>query len=165
MMKRILSLLILLNLSFFAVAQEKVINDKLAIGLELGFKPGDANRNSRGELLGINLQYERGLSKTFFITGSAGYLLGNGAAGLIPLKGGVKYLFHPNIYATAETGVILHFASVGNMGSLVLSPGMGFRIPVSSKSSIDLGLRYDRWQINKEKQRYMSIRLAYTFVN
>jgi hypothetical protein len=162
MMKHFCILLILLNLSFFAAAQEKVINDKLAIGLELGFKPGEKHRNNRDGLFGINLQYERAVSKSIFITGSAGYLLGNGAAGILPLKGGVKYLFHPNIYATVEAGTMI-VPSGGVDLSLVLSPGMGFRIPVSSESSIDLGFRYDRWLLKPEKWNLMSIRLAYAY--
>lgn len=128
----------------------------------MGFKPGDKYRNNRHGLLGINLQYERTLSKTFFITGSAGYVPGNGAAGILPLKGGLKYLFHPNIYATAEAGVML-LPSGALEPSLIFSPGMGFRIPVLSESSIDLGFRYDSWQLKPEKWSLMSVRLAYAY--
>ena len=160
-MKQIFTFFLFLNLSFLAAAQN-ITNDKLAIGLELGFKLGEKHRNNRDGLLGLNLQYERAVSKSIFITGSAGYLLGNGAAGILPLKGGVKYLFHPIIYATAEAGTMI-VPSGGLVLSLVLSPGMGFRIPVSSQSSIDLGLRYDRWQLKPEKWHLMSIRLAYAY--
>ncbi|MCY1534298.1 hypothetical protein D9M68_696640 [compost metagenome] len=161
----ILAIIICFSLS--SVAQNSHTINKMSLGLDFGFPAGDANNGVL--LLGLNLQYEYPVSQSTSLTGSAGYSFqfstgkGGSSNGNLPLKIGGKQYLNQNLYVTAETGVIFNLISYGQTTSFAFSPGLGLSLPTPTKSSIDLGLRYEKWVNPDSPLSFFALRAAYAF--
>ncbi len=127
----------------------------------------------------VEPEFEAGVSKNFGITVTAGYtsfyykkdikdgLEALGAdtdpVGYVPVKAGGKYYFgaSQNLYAEAEVGASIGIKK-GSETSFIYAPGIGVSFPVSNKSAIDAGVRYESW--NKDGAfNQVGIRIAYKF--
>lgn len=80
-----------------------------------------------------------------------------------PVKAGAKYYFLENFYAAAEAGATIT-TEENRTTSFVYVGGLGSSFEVSSKSSIDVGLRYETWALSaKSKDTFVGLRAAYCF--
>jgi hypothetical protein len=155
-----------------SVAQtETGSKNKLGIGLEFGLPLGDF-----GDVYSIGFggagKFERSVSKSFAVTVTAGYtslyykkdVIDADPQGFIPVKAGGKYYFGAaqNIYLEGEVG-----ASIGTGDGaetvFAYAPGVGISFPVSNKSAIDAGIRYESWNYDVKALNQVGIRVAYKF--
>lgn len=152
--------------------------NKLGIGLEFGLPMGDAG-DSYSIGFGGAGKFEAGVSKNFGITVTAGYTnfyikkdikdvleaagFDTDPAGFIPVKAGGKYYFGAtqNFYAEGEVGAAIG-TQKGSEASFIYAPGIGISFPVSNKSAIDAGARYESW-VNDGSFNQIGIRIAYKF--
>lgn len=143
---------------------------KLGIGAEFAFPTGDFGKGSDFGY-GGSLLYQHPVAPNLNLTGSAGYLnfeskeipgIGKLNAGFIPVKVGARYFLAENIYVNGELGASFATGSNNSGTAFVYSPGVGVEFPVSDKSSIDLGGRYEGWS-NNGTLSFIGVRAAFNF--
>jgi hypothetical protein len=171
--------------SFGANAQSKTSTTtdsgiKLSIGVDAGIPVGKFN-DAYNWNLGGSVQADIPVAKQVFVTVNAGYnnLFGKDIANtsakytdiqLIPVKAGLKYFPIENFYIQGEAGA----AFVANKNSLGVSktalfayaPQVGVQFPVSGKSFIDAGVRFEGNSplvTNGNNLNFIGLRLAYGF--
>lgn len=129
--------------------------NKLGIGLEFGLPLGDFGDEYSIAFGGAG-KFERKVSKQFGVTVTAGYTslyfkknlvegwFDEDAVGVVPIKAGGKYYFGAaqNIYLEGEVGALIDIG-VAQL-DFIYSPGIGISFPVSDKSAIDAGVRYEK---------------------
>ena len=180
-MKKLLgSLVLIISLSFSALAQDEGPKYKVSLGGEFLYVIGNAVEfHNVG--YGASLQGEYKLSPKLNVTASGGYIsLGvsklyndiyspwlNGSVKspiLYPVKAGLKYKFHKKIYAAAEAGAAIAEPNAVRGTSFAYAGGLGTNFEVSSKSSIDVGIRYEGWSLNTNNTySFVGLRAAYVF--
>jgi len=179
MKKLVLSFSLLIGLFLSATAQESDSKYKVSLGPEYLYTFGDvAEFYSMG--YGASLQGELKLTPKLSVTASGGYLTLSvsklykqvvepwGAEPqntiIYPAKAGLKYSLFKNIYAAAEAGAAISPNEVARATSFAYAGGLGTSFAVSSKSSLDLGLRYEAWSLNaNDTYSFIGIRAAYVF--
>lgn len=179
MKKIILSFLMTAVLGFSAFAQQHDQKIKVSIGAEYLHPFGDFTEYySMG--YGASLQGEYKVSPQLSATLSGGYTilainklykgiyspwgvdLKNSV--FYPVKAGLKYDLHKHIYAAAEAGASISKDQNMRATSFAYAGGLGTKFEISSKSSIDLGLRYEAWSLNSNNTySFVGIRAAYVF--
>jgi len=175
MKKLLLSLALITGFGLAANAQTERALRKLSLGADFGIPIGDFSKDRI--LVGGSLLYEHPISQSFSLTGSVGFLskqlTGDTKAEFkasgwptsvsnIPVKAGGKYYFGRYFYATAELGAAFTTSSGGGVG-FIYAAGIGSSFSISKKSSIDLGVRYENWSYNAGTDRFIGLRVAYSF--
>lgn len=179
-MKRILlSFSLIAGLIFSALAQQQDPNFKVSVGGEFLYAVGDVTKFYDFGY-GASLQGEYKLSPKLSATASGGYVIlavsklyeaiyspwgvkfDNST--FYPVKGGLKYKFHPNFYAAGEAGAAISKNQAVRATSFAYAGGLGAAFPFSSKSSLDVGLRYEAWALStKDVYSFVGLRAAYVF--
>ncbi|WEK18366.1 MAG: hypothetical protein P0Y49_16370 [Candidatus Pedobacter colombiensis] len=167
-MKKLLLLTAVAGLFAFTSVNAQTKTPTLGIGAEFGFPVGtfgDAFNLGYGGAL----MYQHPVAPSLNLTGSAGYTVfklksdfGGGTTGAIPVKAGARYFFGENFFVGAELGAAFS-TETGGSTAFVYSPGIGVNFPVSDKSSIELGGRYEGWSANSTTSGFIGLRLAYNF--
>jgi hypothetical protein len=170
-MKKITLAILSIAISFGAFAQKE--DDKklhFSIGPEVGFATGDFSlTHSVG--FGATGQAEYNVGTGTDITFTVGYLsyvgksAGSGikfkAAGILPLKAGVKYVLTGSLYGAAQLGVGIF--NNGGGSAFAYTPMIGYEFSTNSGKAIDASLKYDGYSKNSANLGSVGIRLAYIF--
>lgn len=175
MKKLLLSLALITGFGLVANAQTQDAVRKLSIGAEFGISTTDFSKDRIK--VGGSLLYEHPIAASFSLTGSVGYLSNTLKGdtrteykasgwptnfGIVPVKFGGKYYFARHFYAAAEVGAAFETSQVGGVGFLY-GVGIGSSFSVSKKSSLDIGLRYESWSYKPGTDRFIGLRVAYSF--
>jgi len=90
---------------------------------------------------------------------------------IMPFLPGIKYFITDKFYASGAVGMVIGINNAAN--HFALSPGIGFLIPFSEKSKIDISLKLigvptgysfpENIFLNKGGYSYLTFRLAYLF--
>jgi len=152
-------------------------------GIETGLSTGSFNDTHKANL-GGSIQAAYQIDQSTYLTLSAGYTdffgkdkvfnSSQSAADLhyLPVKLGLKYFPLLGFYVQGEAGAafILNKSDLGydRAADFVYSPQIGVQFPVSDKSFIDLGLRYEGTTKYKDdadysKVNFFGLRVAYAF--
>lgn len=126
---------------------------KLGVALETGIPVGDAE-DVYAVGLGGSAKLEIPISQPFAATVTAGYMsmlvkdeledaLGENRE-FIPIKAGAKYYFSKNFFGEGELGASIS-TEEGEDVAFAYAPGIGFSFPVSDRTAIDAGVRYEGW--------------------
>ena len=151
---------------------------KLSIGVDAGIPTGSFN-NAYNWNLGGSVQADIPVVKQLFVTVNAGYdnFFGKTTGGasatniqLIPVKAGLKYFVIDNLYIQGEAGAsfVANKSTLGVTNSTLFAyaPQVGVQFPVSGKSFIDAGVRFEGNSAlvdNGKTLNFIGLRLAYGF--
>lgn len=136
-----------------------------SIGLEAGLPVGNTS-NFYNVAIGGSLKYEAPIATGTNFTLTAGYTSFQGktigavkipAAGLIPVKAGIKHFFADAFYGEAQVGAAFSTQSGGGT-AFAYSPGIGYKF----SDVIDLGVRYEGWSKNGTTSQ-IAARLGFSF--
>ncbi|PST81848.1 hypothetical protein C7T94_17865 [Pedobacter yulinensis] len=169
-MKKLFLLTALAGLLSFGASAQTTAGNKLGVGLEFGLPVGDWSDGMNIGFGGSGIMHIPISSSKLYGTINAGFINFkskevNGFTydyGAIPLKAGIKYYFVPNFYGAAELGAAIG-TNDGASTAFAYSPGIGVDFPVSDKTSIDLGARYEAWSANSVTNGFVGIRAAFNF--
>ena len=163
---------IVIALLFSTSTYAQRASSKLGIGIDFAFPQGDFGSNVNYGV-GPSVLFQSPIKTNLNFTVNVGYLRFNGDAvfanvkyreGFIPLKAGLRYFFSENIYGSAEAGVAISSASGSGSGTaFAYSPTLGVEFPVSSKGSIDAGIRYEGWSRSNGTRSFIGLRAGYNF--
>ena len=119
-------------------------------------------------------KFEIPITSSFYGTATAGFIsfytknrdaggnINNSNKSYIPVKAGGKYYLSPLLYTEVELGVSFGIQEdSGN--SFAWAPGFGIAYPITRKSAIDAGIRYEKWSRNGSNLNQIGIRVAYQF--
>ncbi|MDB5031938.1 hypothetical protein [Mucilaginibacter sp.] len=151
---------------------------RFGVGVEGGLVTGNAHNYSNTELGGTaRLQY--GLSNNLALTLTSGYYNFFGkqqpnstvnyqSLGMVPIKGGIKAFFTPNLYFGAEVGAGIETKTFLPQGvnqdfvakdtKLIVSPALGY-----ASKHWDVGVRYENFSGQSNNYGLVGLRLAYGF--
>jgi hypothetical protein len=155
---------------------------RLSIGVDAGVPTGKLS-DAYNWNLGGSVQADIPVASQLFVTVNAGYnnLFAKNIAGttvspadiqLLPVKAGLKYFPVNNFYIQGEAGAAfaLNKADVGydNAAAFIYAPQVGIQFPLSGKSYLDAGVRYEASTkftstVNASKVNFFGLRLAYAF--
>jgi hypothetical protein len=166
-MKKIsLAIVALVILGLNANAQTEGAVQKLSIGADIALPTTEGSKNIL--LAGGSVYYEHPIAKSLNLTGSLGYLSmfsteknASGSLGFTSIKLGGKYYFGKNYYGALQAGATIQ--REGGIGYFAYSPSLGASFSVSSRSSLDFGLRYENWSKDGGSLGLMGLRIAYAF--
>ncbi|MGG9961014.1 hypothetical protein [Ferruginibacter sp. SUN106] len=141
-----------------------------SVGPEIGFAVGNfSNTHSVG--VGATIQGDFNIATSTNFTLTTGYLsyagksAGSGikfkAAGIIPLKAGIKYFLSQGFYGAAQLGA--GFFNNGGGTALAYTPMLGYEFDTKSGKAVDASLKYDGYSINGSGLGSVGVRLAYRF--
>ncbi|NOT90379.1 hypothetical protein [Ferruginibacter sp.] len=141
-----------------------------SVGPEVGFATGDFNvTHSVG--VGATVQAEYNVGGTSNVTLTTGYMSYAGksagagikfkAAGIIPLKVGLKYFLSEGFYGAAQIGA--GFFNNGGGTAFAYTPMIGYEFNAKSGQAIDAGLKYDGYSKNGSGLGSVGVRIAYKF--
>ena len=161
------------GIAFFsgAFAQKETDNSfRFSVGPEIGFATGDFNiTHSVG--IGATVQGEFNVFTGTNLTLTTGYIsyagksAGSGikykAAGILPLKAGVKYFLSEGFYGAAQLGA--GFFNNGGGTAFAYTPMLGYEFNTKSGKAVDASFKYDGYSINKATLGSIGFRLAYRF--
>jgi len=164
------------GIAFFsgAFAQKETENNfRFSVGPEFGFAIGKFNTtHSIG--IGGTIQGEYNVSagaNATNITLTTGYISYAGksagagikfkAAGILPLKAGVKYFLSEGFYGAAQLGA--GFFNNGGGTAFAYTPMVGYEFNTKSGKAVDASLKYDGYSINSSTLGSIGFRLAYRF--
>jgi hypothetical protein len=165
--------LAIVAIAIFSAAFAQKGDDKrlhFSVGPEVGFATGDFNiTHSVG--FGATAQAEYNVGTGTDITFTAGYLsyagrsAGSGikfkAAGILPLKAGVKYTLVKSLYGAAQLGVGIFNNNGGS--AFAYTPMVGYEFSTNSGNAVDASLKYDGYSKSNLNWGAVGIRLAYIF--
>lgn len=155
----------------------------LSIGVDAGIPTGSLSDGYNWNL-GGSVQADLPVAQNLFVTVNAGYdnfygkknVYGTSLSApniqLLPVKAGLKYFLVPNIYVQGEAGAAfaLNKSKVGfdKSAAFVYAPQIGIQFPISGKSYIDAGVRYEATTkfnsaIDNSKINFVGLRVAYAF--
>lgn len=175
--------LVLAAFSFGAKAQTTTTTTtnsgiKLSIGVDAGIPVGSFNDYYNWNL-GGTIQADFPIAKQLFVTVNAGYdnFFGKTINNvdvtniqLIPVKAGLKYFVFQNLYVQGEAGAsfVANKSDIGAQKSTLFAyaPQVGVQFPISNKSFIDAGIRFDgnsSYVDNGKSLNVIGLRLAYGF--
>lgn len=158
-MKKLLFVAVLVTAFTMTNAQDF----KIGGGINLAVPVSNMGGTSIGA--GVDLLGQIGLSENFAITVDAGYTSffaknGGDNVGLIPIRGGVRFMASPEFYLGAKAGVGIQTYSGGSTSTTAYSFGAGYML----SPKLDLGVSYDGYSKNGSFG-YANLRLGYTFGN
>lgn len=168
----VLFLFIMIGLSAFSQVRwggPELVRPRINIDANFGI-PGGARGSEYGYAWAATLGLDVPVSHSLYGTLSGGYMsFQQGgkvqnveAKSYIPVKGGAKYYIMPFLYAQAEVGV--GFGIQKGAGTvLIISPGTGVSLPVTEKSAVNLGFRYESWRRDGGNIRLPVFKLGYQF--
>jgi hypothetical protein len=155
----------------------------LSVGIESGISTGDL-KNDQKTNVGATVQADIPVSNHFYAIFNTGYRdfigrdnvnnTGLSAADIhvIPMMAGLKYFPVSNFYvqASAGTSYLLNRSEVGfdNRLSFAFAPEVGVQLPVTKKSYINAGIRYEgttsyESDFDGSKLNFVGLRVAYGF--
>jgi hypothetical protein len=156
----------------------------LSVGVDAGIPTGKLN-DSYDWNLGGSVQADIPvISHQLFVTVNAGYnnifgkknIDGSGIdvpnIQLLPVKAGLKFFPVSNFYIQGEAGAAfaLNKSDLGfdNSAAFIYAPQIGVQFPLSGKSYIDAGVRYEgstkfNSSIEDSKVNFVGLRVAYAF--
>ncbi|RKR81401.1 hypothetical protein BDD43_1547 [Mucilaginibacter gracilis] len=151
---------------------------RLSIGVDAGVPVGNFS-DAYNWNLGGSVQADIPVVKQLFVTVNAGYdnFFGKTVSGvsatniqLIPVKAGLKYFLIDNLYIQGEAGASFLTNKSDFRGAnstlFTYAPQVGIQFPVSGKSFIDAGVRFEGNSAlvdNGNKLNFIGLRLAYGF--
>lgn len=141
------------------------VRPRLNVDLEVSVPGGDY-----GDLFGIGLGGSGGLdipiTKALYATGTAGvmsfYRNNSSTKTFIPIKAGAKYYFTRIIYAQTEIGMSVGVQEDAGT-AFVFAPGAGMSYPVTERSSVNAGLRFESWSREGGNINQFCIKVGYQF--
>lgn len=177
MKQLILSLFLITVLSFSASAQQDA-KYKVSLGLEL-LNPMGSSAEVYGLGYGASAKGEYRLTPKLGATLSVGYTMvptsklykaiftpweGNVEDVVVyPAKAGLKYQLNKIFYIAAEAGAAVSRETT-RATTFAYAGGIGSSFEISSRGSIDLGLRYEEWaETAKSRDSFAALRIAYVF--
>ena len=134
---------------------------KIGGGINLAIPASNMGGTSIGA--GADLLGQIGLSENFAITVDAGYTSffvknGGDSYGLIPIRGGIRFMATPQIYLGGKAGVGILTGNGSSNSTTAYSFGAGYMLD----PKLDLGLSYDGYSKNGSFG-YINLRLGYNF--
>ena len=158
-MKKLLFVAVLVTAFSLANAQ----SFKIGGGIDLAVPVSNMGGTSIGA--GADLLGHIGISENLGITIDAGYTSffakNNGSNyGLIPIRGGIRFMATPQVYLGAKAGVGILTGGSSNTTTTAYSFGGGYMLD----QKLDLGLSYDGYSKNGSFG-YLNLRLGYFFGN
>jgi hypothetical protein len=172
-MKKVFLIVATMAICAGAFAQKKGSDTKghFSIGPEIGFATGDFN-NSHSIGIGATAQGEVNIAQSTNVTLTMGFMsyagrsYGSGikykAAGIIPIKAGVKYFLSEGFYAGAQFGAGF-FTNSGGGTAFAYTGMLGYEFNTKSDKAVDVSLKYDGYSKNGGRLGSAGIRLAYRF--
>lgn len=161
---KILILAVPLSINFLAKAQTNYLNKaQFSIGIDAGIPTGKL-ANTYNFMLGGFVQEAIPLAKVLQVTINVSYNKFKGKSNVdeqlqdVPLfdypdidllaaKGGLKYYLLPIVYLQADAGIAVVLngpqSSYEIAQAFIYSPKIGVALPVSSRSNVDIALRYE----------------------
>lgn len=166
-MKKLFLSLSFVGAAFGSFAQSSNGPGKFSIGAEATIPTGDAHQFFNYGI-GGSLKYEYPLSKTVFITVSAGYESlhaksdpqepdAKSSFGFIPVKAGIKPYLDGGFFLEGQLGTVFS-TEKGGGNSFLYSPGLGYTF----NGGLEIGVRYEAWS-NGGTIGQVGARLAYRF--
>ena len=118
-----------------------------------------------------SLMYERTLTNNLSASVSAEYFnfhekvvrLSDEKLEGFPVKAGLKYYFHNNLYLSGEAGVVWYGYNQTSYQSFIYAPGIGMDLPITNRSAVNFGLRYDRWTFLGGSTKQIALKIAFKF--
>jgi len=157
---------------------------RYSIGVDGGIPTGNLS-NSYNWNIGGSVQADIPVvANKLFVTINAGYnnifgkkdIDGSGVdqpnIQLIPVKAGLKYFLVSKFYVQGEAGAafVLDKTKIdaNNSAAFVYAPQIGYQFPLSGKSYIDAGVRYEastklNSNVDDSKVNFFGLRVAYGF--
>ena len=143
---------------------------RFSAGPEIGFASGTFNNtNSIG--IGATIQGEFNVASATNFTLTTGYLSYAGrsagagikykAAGVLPLKAGIKYFLSSGFYSAAQLGAGLF--NNGRGTALAYTPMLGYEFTTKTDKAVDASIKYDGYAVNGGSFGSVGLRLAYRF--
>ncbi len=142
-----------------------------SIGPEIGFATGDFN-DSHSIGIGATAQGEVNIAKSTNLTLTMGFISYAGrsygaglkykAAGIVPVKAGVKYFLSEGFYAGAQFGAGF-FTNSGGGTAFAYTGMLGYEFNTKTDKAVDVSLKYDGYSKNGGRLGAAGIRLAYRF--
>ncbi len=156
-MKKLFLMAVLVTVFSIANAQEF----KIGAGINLAVPVSNMDGTSIGA--GVDLLGQIGLSENFAITVDAGYTSffaknGGDNYGLIPIRGGIRFMATPQLYLGGKAGVGILTGNGSSTSTTAYSFGAGYQLD----PKLDLGLSYDGYSKNGSFG-YINLRLGYNF--
>lgn len=141
------------------------VRPRINIDLEVSLPGGDY-----GDLFGVGFGGSGGMdipiTRALYATGTAGvmsfYRKDSDTRTYIPMKAGAKYYFSRMIYAQTEIGTSVGIQQ-GAGTAFVFAPGAGISYPVTKRSSINGGLRFESWSREGGNINQLGIKVGYQF--
>jgi hypothetical protein len=169
-MKNIFAVIAITAICSATHAQNSDKKFHFSVGPEVGFATGDFN-NTHSVGIGATIQAENNIGGSTNITLTTGYMSYAGksagagikykAAGIIPLKAGIKYFLSGGFYGLAQLGAGFFNNSGGT--AFAYSPVIGYEFNTNSGKAIDASLKYDGYSKNNANLGSVGVRLAYKF--
>ena len=156
----------------------------LSVGVDAGIPTGKLNDSYDWDLGGSIQADIPVVQHQLFVTINAGYnnffgksnIAGTGLdvtnIQLLPVKAGLKFFPVSNFYIQGEAGAAfaLNKSNLGfnNSAAFLYAPQIGVQFPLSGKSYIDAGVRYEATTkfnstIDNSKVNFIGLRVAYAF--
>lgn len=182
-MKKLILSLAVITAAISANAQAKTSSSKMdqklrfSLGAELAAPLGDFKKSSSFGF-GVSVQGDYWVDPTFAVTLNAGYInfsgkdytinypiIGNVTTkgtsfGIIPVLGGIKYNFTPQIYGSAQLGIgIYNSGGLAGVSNFAYAPGIGYKFT----NNFDALLKYQAYSKNSYTRNTLDLRIAYTF--
>jgi len=141
-----------------------------SIGPEIGFAVGNFN-DTHSIGFGGTVQADINIAPSTAFTITTGYMsyagrsVGGGlkykAAGIIPLKAGIKYYLSGGFYGAAQLGV--GFFNNGGGTAFAYTPMLGYEFSTKSGKAVDAAFKYDGYSKNGTGLGSIGLRVAYRF--
>ena len=141
------------------------VRPRVNLDLEVSFPGGDY-----GDLFDVGFGGAGGLdipvTRALYATGSAGvtsfYRKDSETRTYIPMKVGAKYYFSRMIYGQAEIGTSVGVQQ-GAGTAFIFAPGAGISYPVTERSSVNMGVRYESWSRDGGNIEQLALKVGYQF--
>ncbi|WP_069658177.1 outer membrane beta-barrel protein [Arcticibacter eurypsychrophilus] len=169
-MKRLIAVLLFGFLVSQAQAQDIhktpfPVRPRVNVDLEISLPGGDY-----GDLFGVGFGGSGGLdipiTRALYATGSAGvmsfYRKNSSTRTYIPMKAGAKYYLSRMLYAQTEIGTSVGIQQGAGV-TFIFAPGVGISYPITKRSSINGGLRFESWSREGGNINQLGIKVGYQF--
>ncbi|MGV3706199.1 MAG: hypothetical protein ACO1NU_12555 [Arcticibacter sp.] len=166
---------IVIGLLFGFIVQESIaqqtsntpypVRPRVNMDLEVSFPGG-----TYGDLFDIGFGGSGGLdipvTRALYATGTAGvtsfYRKDSETRTFIPMKVGAKYYITRMIYGQAEIGTSVGVQQ-GAGTAFIFAPGVGLSYPMTERSSVNAGFRYESWARDGGNIEQLAIKIGYQF--
>ena len=157
-MKRLFFVMAISTVSFTSVKAQDNYKPVFSIGVDAGIP----TEKGLSFVIGGSLQGDFKVASDLDLTANAGYkswqAKGGGSTGFIPVLGGIKYYFAPEVYGSGQLGI--SFSTENGGGSwFTYAPGIGFK----ASPNFDILAKYTGMSKNSINFNEIGVRLAYPF--